>query len=173
MASGTLDAGWTVLPCSTLAGSGSIADPYRLGVITGPLEVQNCPTDANGGWDYFYSFTLTQHPGIGSYAGGSSDTHSGGVDAALATAQDIQLQCPGVNTTTAVICNSDFWWPNAENPDAEAVCVLIQFWGAGSYLLQAAKFVTAPPGEKANAIWINPNYSNATPALAPPGSQLL
>jgi hypothetical protein len=90
---------------------------------------------------------------------------------ALATTQDTELQCPGVNMTTPVLCGADFWWPDAQAPDAEAVCDLIQFWGAGSYLLVAAKIVTAPPGEKANVIWINPNYSNAKPALAPPGSQ--
>jgi hypothetical protein len=174
MAAGSPDVnGWTVLQCDVLKGTGASGDPYQLGVITRPLEVQNCPTAAIGAIDDFFSFTLPQHPGTGSYAGASSqvdiDNVDGQIQPTLWTTQGSGLDCPGVNDKTPVLCGAGYWW---DNDTYNANCTLLHFWGAGTYILEEGRNVYKDIGKLTYTLWVNPNYAGASPALAPPGSYL-
>ena len=125
------------------------------------------------GDDDFFSFTLPQHPGTGSYAGASSqfdiDNVYGQIQPTLRTTQGSELDCPGVNDKTPVLCGAGYWW---DNDTYNANCTLLHFWGAGTYILEEGRNVTADIGKLAYTLWVNPNYAGASPALAPPGSYL-
>jgi hypothetical protein len=162
--------GWAVLECGYgygLTGHGTSADPYQLGVVIGPVEV-NCLAAASGAIDDYFSFTLQRQPGTGSYAGGTTDLAGGGIYATLLYPQGTEIQCPEI---IGWDCGAIISPPPGSN--RTEMRQGLHYLPAGTYLLHLTRTVTATPAGTTYAVWINPNYSDATPPLYPSGDQIL